>query len=358
MTERATVSFASAVALWIVAVVATVFLLRAATTLLIPIALAVLISYALAPVVSWLERHRVPRLAGAGLVLLVILGTCGGGVYALRDDARQLASMLPTAVQRARQEMLSRLGTDTEAIQEATKALGAKTQASGGAGPGEEADTSGQTTSSLVQRAVGAMFSLAGHLIVIFFLVYFLLISGHHVRNRLIEIAGPDPARRRTASTIIDDINAQTQRYLLVLLVTAVVVGVATWAALAWIGVQHAATWGILAGVFNSIPYFGPVVVSGGLFVVGLVQGGGVTQALQMSGGAILITSLEGWLLTPALMGKAERMSALAVFLGVLLWTWIWGAWGTVLAVPMLVIVKSVADHVEPLRPIGRLMAR
>ena len=70
---------------------------------------------------------------------------------------------------------------------------------------------------------------------------------------------------------------------------TAVVVGVATWATLAWMGVQNAATWGILAGVFNSIPYFGPVVVSGGLFVVGLVQGGGVTQALQMSGGAILI---------------------------------------------------------------------
>ena len=76
-----------------------------------------------------------------------------------------------------------------------------------------------------------------------------------------------------------------------------------------------------------------------------------------MSGASMLITSLEGWLVTPALMGKAERMSALAVFLGVLLWTWIWGAWGTVLAVPMLVIVKSVADHVAPLRPIGRLMA-
>ena len=201
------------------------------------------------------------------------------------------------------------------------------------------------------------MFSLAGHLIVIFFLVYFLLISGQHVRNRVIEIAGPDPERRRIASTIIDDINAQIQRYLLVLLVTASVVGVTTWAVLAWMGVQQASTWGILAGVFNSIPYFGPVIVSGGLFVVGMVQGGGIAQALQMSGVAIVITSLEGWLLTPALMGKAERMSALAVFLGVLLWTWIWGAWGTVLAVPMLVIVKSVADHVEPLRPVGRLMA-
>jgi predicted PurR-regulated permease PerM len=135
------------------------------------------------------------------------------------------------------------------------------------------------------------------------------------------------------------------------------VVGAATWAVLAWMGVRHAATWGILAGVFNSIPYFGPIVVSGGLFLVGMIQGGGMTQALQMSGVAILITSLEGWLLTPALMGKAERMSALAVFLGVLLWTWIWGPWGTVLAVPMLVVVKSVADHVPPLRPIGRLMA-
>jgi predicted PurR-regulated permease PerM len=358
MTERATVSSASAVALWIVAVIATVFFLRAAATLLIPIALAVLISYALAPVVSWFERHRVPRLAGAAIVLLLVLGASAGGAYALRDDARHLASMLPDAMQRARQEVLSRLGTDTKAIPQADTGVGAETLASGGVQPGEEADTFGQPSGSLVQRAVGAMFSLAGHLIVIFFLVYFLLISGQHVRNRVIEIAGPDPERRRTASTIIDDINAQTQRYLWVLLVTAVLVGLTTWAVLASMGVPHAATWALLAGIFNSIPYFGPVIVSGGLFVVGMVQGGGVTQALQMSGVAILITSLEGWLLTPALMGKAERMSALAVFLGVLLWTWIWDAWGTVLAVPMLVIVKSVADHVEALRPIGRLMAR
>jgi predicted PurR-regulated permease PerM len=115
--------------------------------------------------------------------------------------------------------------------------------------------------------------------------------------------------------------------------------------------------WGALAGAFNSIPYFGPMIVAGGLFAVGLVQGGGVSQALQMSGVAIVITSLEGWLLTPLLMGKAERMSAIAVFLGLLLWTWLWGPWGTVLAVPMLVVIKSVADHVDALRPIGRLMA-
>jgi predicted PurR-regulated permease PerM len=64
-----------------------------------------------------------------------------------------------------------------------------------------------------------------------------------------------------------------------------------------------------------------------------------------MTGAAIVIASLEGWLLTPPLMGKAEHMSALAVFLGLPLWTWVWGARGTILAVPMLVVIKSVADQ-------------
>src|SRR5262245_7477644 len=115
--------------------------------------------------------------------------------------------------------------------------------------------------------------------------------------------------------------------------------------------------WGLLAAVFNSIPYFGPVVVSAGLFAAGIAEVGGLVPALQMSGAAIVITSLEGWLLTPPLMSKVERMNALAVFMGLLLWTWVWGAWGTVLAVPVLVVIKSIADHVRPLRAVARLMA-
>jgi predicted PurR-regulated permease PerM len=116
--------------------------------------------------------------------------------------------------------------------------------------------------------------------------------------------------------------------------------------------------WGILAGIFNTIPYIGPVIVAGGLFAVGLAQGGGVSQAIQMSGAAIVITSIEGWLITPPLMGKVEHMSALAVFVGLLFWTWVWGEWGTLLAVPMLVVIKTIADRVDRLKPVGRLIAR
>jgi predicted PurR-regulated permease PerM len=357
MTARSSASFDSRVPLWILVVVALLFLFRAAKALFIPIAMAALISYALEPVVNWLEKHRVPEMAGAALVLLVILGAAASGAYALRDDARTLLDTLPQTVNRVRERVMAQVGPSANVIEQGTQGTRSDASRGAGRGSGEQIAGSEPMVSSLVQRGVGVAFSLAGHLVVVFFLVYFLLISGRHVRDRLVEIAGPDPDRRRTAATIINDINTQIQRYLLVLLVTGAIVAVATWLVLAWIGVEHAAIWGILAGVFNSIPYFGPVIVSGGLFVVGLVQGGGLAQALQMSGAAILITSLEGWLLTPALMGKAERMSALAVFLGLLIWTWVWGAWGTVLAVPMLVVIKSVADHVERLRPLGRLMA-
>lgn len=341
--------------LWVLAVVASLYLLRSARTLLIPIALAVLLSYALEPVVAWLERQRIPRLIATSLVMLVILGATVLGAYALRDDAMQLVESVPQAVQRARETMASQIG-GSDAVAQATQSIAGETGESSAAAEPSAGGTP-QPTVSLAQRAVNAVFALAWHSVVVFFLIGFLLASGRRVRDRMVEVAGPDPERQRNAGRILDDINAQIQRYLLVLLVTGLIVAAATWLVLALMGVRHALFWGFAAGIFNSIPYFGPIIVSGGLFIVGLMQDGGLAQALQMSGAAIVITSLEGWLLTPALMGRAERMSALTVFLGLLLWIWIWGEWGTILAVPMLVLIKSVADHVDRLKPLGRLMS-
>jgi predicted PurR-regulated permease PerM len=386
---------ANGIALWILAVVALLFFLRAASQLMIPIVIGVLISYALEPVVAWLARHGVPRVAGTSVILLGLLGVCALGAYSLRDDVRAALDSLPEAARRAREMASSQWGsTGSSSIQEAASILqgtsGDDRRGQTGSGAGaatgpqssdgsqaardgraqeESASAAGSSTSgagppgaggsaatTVIRWGVGSLVSLAGHLTVIFFLVFFLLLSGHHFRDRLVEIAGSGD-RRETTAAIVDDINEQIQRFLLVRLVTGVFVGVLTWAVLAWMGVQQAAVWGILAGVFNSIPYFGPIIVSGGLLVIGLAQGGGLTQAVQMAGAALVITSVEGWLLEPPLMGKAERMSAIAVFLGLLLWSWVWGAWGTILAVPMLVVVKSVADHVRALRPVGRLMA-
>jgi predicted PurR-regulated permease PerM len=358
-------------ALWILTTIAVLFFVRAAASLLIPIVIAVLISFALEPVVAWMHRQRLPRTAAAAITMTTLLGLMGWGAYSLRDEATSAVEALPTMVDKARNLVSSvATGGTGNRLQQSAAGLqrfdsGADTPrepgtkpATGSGGSQPAIGTSGSLgVTSILRQGVTSIFSLAGNVVVVVFLVFFLLVSGHHVRNRLVEVAGPDAGRRQIMATIVDEIDGQIERFLLVRLVTAVVVGLLTWLALGWMGVQNAAIWGILAGLFNSIPYFGPIIVSGGLFLVGLVQGGGLTQALQMSAVALAITSLEGWLITPPLMGKAERMSALAVFLGLLLWTWAWGAWGTLLAVPMLVVLKSVADHIERLKPIGRLLA-
>jgi predicted PurR-regulated permease PerM len=348
--------FDPSTALWVLAVLATLFFLRTARTLLIPIALGVLISYALEPIVAWLAHHRVPRIAGASLVMLVILVLSGWGVYALRDDAERAMEALPKAAQRAREMVMSKNAASPAATaREAARKLEEATGTGGQQDSQEPSAVGSSALGNLVQRAVGSLLALAGHLTAIFFLVFFLLLAGNHFRRRIVEIVGEES--RRTTAKIIDDINEQIQRFLLVRVVTSAIVGVATWLVLAWMNVEHAAMWGILAGVFNSIPYFGPVIVSGGLLVVGLVQTGELFEAIKMSGAALAITSLEGWLLDPPLLGKAERMNVVVVFVGLLVWTWLWGGWGTILAVPMMVVIKSIADHVQPLKPVSRLMA-
>jgi predicted PurR-regulated permease PerM len=194
------------VAIWILAVFATLWFLRTAMTLLIPIALAVLISYALEPVVTWLERHRIHRMVASGGVLLVVLAGIVAGGYALRDDARQLVEALPQAAERAREFVTSQLGSGADALNKAGEALG--DASSPDAQRAEEpTGTSGQTTGSLLQQAVSAIFAFAGHAVVIVFLVLFLLMSGHHMKNRIVEVMGRDAEKRRMTATIIDDIN-------------------------------------------------------------------------------------------------------------------------------------------------------
>ena len=108
--------------------------------------------------------------------------------------------------------------------------------------------------------------------------------------------------------------------------------------------------------MFNSIPYFGPVVVTGGIAVVAFLQFGTIAMAAFVAAIALAITSLEGFLLTPWLTSRAASMNAVAIFVGLLFWSWLWGVWGTLLAVPMLMVLKAVCDRIEDLKPVGELL--
>jgi predicted PurR-regulated permease PerM len=186
--------------------------------------------------------------------------------------------------------------------------------------------------------------------------VYFFLVAGDLYKRKFVKIAGPQLSQKKITVQILDDINRQIENFIRVQVFTSFVVGLLTGFALWWFGVQEYIVWGILAGLFNSIPYLGPVIVTGGLGVVAFMQFEDLASTISICAVALAITTLEGFLLTPMLMGRAARMNAVAIFIGLLFWSWVWGVWGTILAVPMLMMLKAICDHVEDLQPIGELL--
>jgi predicted PurR-regulated permease PerM len=195
-----------------------------------------------------------------------------------------------------------------------------------------------------------------GQIITIVFLVYFILISGDLYRRKLMKVAGRSLKEKKVTTDILNDINSQIGRYLLVLGFTCLLVGVSSWVAFRWVGLEQAGVWGAAAGVLNSIPYFGPLVIAGGIALLGFFQFGASWNVALLVGLSLTITTLEGYLLTPWLTSRAAQMNAVVVFIGLLFWAWVWGMWGLLLAVPMLVVIKVVCDHLEDFKSIGELL--
>ena len=182
-------------------------------------------------------------------------------------------------------------------------------------------------TSLLWSGSIGAVSAL-NQLIMIMFLTYFILLSDKMLRRKFVELAGPTLSKKKLTVEIIDSIAIANRPLPDRPDFHEPVVGVATWAALRYMGLEQAPLWGLLAGIFNSIPYYGPLIVSGGLSMVAFLQFGTLAMALAVAACRSSITSLEGWLLTPMLMGKIASMNRVAVFVGLLFWSWAWGVWG------------------------------
>jgi predicted PurR-regulated permease PerM len=346
--------------LLIIAMGVTIFLLHYMSELLAPLAFGLLLFYALDPAVDALERLRVPRWLAAAAVLGLTLVTILGGAYALQDEALTVVNQLPNGARRltAIAEGRPRQAPGPlEKVEEAAKEL-AKSDAPRPA-PGvvrvQVEEPRITATSLLWSGSIGAIAAL-NQLIMILFLTYFTLLSDKMFRRKFVELAGPTLTKKKLTIEIIDQISSQIGRFLMVQIFTSLLVGMVTWAALAALGLRQAALWGLLAGIFNSIPYYGPLIVSGGLALVAFLQFGTLYMMLVFAGIALVITSLEGWLLTPTLMGRVASMNRVAVFVGLLFWSWAWGVWGLLLAVPMMMSIKVFCDHVEDLKPVGRFL--
>jgi predicted PurR-regulated permease PerM len=351
-------------ALTILAVIAVILVLRYAQPMLIPVVLGVLINYALDPVVGMFERIRIPRALGAAVVLSLLVAVGGVMVYGLSGQAAAIIDQLPAAARRVRQQIEARKPQADRTFDKVQKAATELEKAADAAtntptAPGVARVQVEQPTFDFGAYLMSGSLGLAtafGQLVLILFLAFFLLASGDLYRKKLVRIAGPSLSKKKITLQILSEIDRQIASFLIVQVFTSILVGVVSWLTFRALGLQQAALWGLLAGVFNSIPYVGPIAVSTGTTLVALLQFNDVRMALTVGGASLAITSLEGFLLTPWLTSRAARMNAVAVFLNILFWGWIWGVWGALLAVPMLMVIKAVCDHVEEFKSIGELI--
>lgn len=187
-------------------------------------------------------------------------------------------------------------------------------------------------------------------------IAFFLLASGDQFRRKLIKLTGPALSKKKITLQALNEIHDQIQRYMLVQLFTSVLVGIATWLSFLAIGLEHAAVWGVAAGLLDLIPYVGSVAIATGSALVSFLQFGTLEMALIVSGISLVIHAFEAFLLTPWLTSRANMMNPVAIFVGVLAWSWLWGIWGLLLGVPILVVIKAVCDRIEGLRPVGEFL--
>jgi predicted PurR-regulated permease PerM len=353
--------------LTIIAALALILVLKYAQPVLIPLVLGALISYGLSPFVAFLARHRVPRPLGAAAAVLMVVGSLGIGAYTLSDEAMAIVANVPEAAQRLRQrldESRRKPGGTLQQVQQAAteiqktadEATKSREAARGRSVQQVEIVEPTFKASDYLWLSGMGLLAFGGQFAMILFLVYFVLVTGDLYKRKLVKIAGPSLAQKKVTVQILDEINVQIERFIRVQVLTSAIVAVATGVVLWWFGLEQFAIWALLAGIFNSIPYLGPVIVTGGLGVVAFMQFDSLLMTFYICASAFVITSLEGFLLTPTLMGRAARMNPVAVFVGLIFWSWVWGIWGTVLAVPMLMMLKAVCDHVEDLQPVGELL--
>ncbi|WP_265942666.1 AI-2E family transporter [Dechloromonas sp. A34] len=353
-------------ALTILATLAVIFALEWAQALIISLLVGILFSYTLNPIVVYLERIRVVRAVGTTIVMLSVICALALGAYGLSGQIQTILDQLPSAASKL-SAGLARLnkghGNTLQNVQNAASALEKATnQATGEAPtPTQKAtrvvfDVPGlKLRDWLLAGSLGAV-GLIGQTSMVLFLTFFLLLSGDTYKRKLVRLTGPSLSRRKITVHLLDDINESIQRYMFMLLATNVLVGLLTWIALRWIGLENAGAWAVAAGLLHIIPYFGPAVAAVGLGMAALIQFDDFATALIVVGASLVIATLVGTFVTTWMTGRIAKMNTAAVFVSLLFWAWLWGVWGMLLSIPITVIIKVVAQHVEELEAVAELL--
>ena len=298
--------------------IATIYFINWAQSVLLPLVVAVLISYALDPLVSMLDRLRMPRPLSAAIVLITLLGAIAATSIPLQRETMAMLDKIPVAINKFQRNEAANPDKE-EGLVEKAQAAAKKIEESAaqekkatqpahqGVTPVRVVDNPMDIQQYVLKRSPAALV-LISQCFSVLLLVYFILAIGSLYKRKIVKISGPSFGRMRKAA--------------------------------------------------SGIPYLGPFLVLVATGVAAFIQFGEADMAIIVAGTSLGITSIQGYLLTPWLTSQVSSLNAVVIFIGLLFWGWLWGPVGLIIATPVLMIIKSLCDHVVNLRPVGELLGK
>ena len=350
----------------IVATVATVFALSSAQKFFIPLVFGLILACTLNPLVRFLERLKIPRLVGTTLVMAALLCGLVAATLSLRTQVEKILDQIPEAGAKLSATLrdLASQPNPLVKVQEAARKLEQATnQAANGQTPAQKPPTRVVIDDPKIKLVdwlwTGSLgiFGFLGDTVMLLLLVLFLLLSGDTFKQKLMRISGPSLSERKITIAILDDIDRAIQNYMLTLLVANILLGLLTWVAFRWIGLDNAGAWAVAAGVLHFIPYLGPALTALATGMAAFMQFESVSMAVLVSFSSLAIATLVGVVLVTWMSGKLTKMNTTAVFVALLFWGWLWGVWGLLFAIPIMGMLKVFAERIEDLQPLAELLS-
>jgi predicted PurR-regulated permease PerM len=329
---------------------AVVYTLYFAAGLLIPIALAVFVSITFSPVVSFLTRWHIPPFLSAAITVGTLVSLTALAVLALAGPAERWLNDAPKAMRELQNHILPAKGpmADIQELADEVSELGT-------------VEATEMTTSVVLQgpgileNVVGSLPAALASTGIVVFLSFFLLASGDSVLRKLARCGRSWSERRRIVS-IARRAQSDMSRYLTTVTLINVCLGVAVALTMHLLNIPNPLLWGATAAVLNFAPYVGAVVTAVILTLVALMTIPTLAEALMVPGAFLVLTVLEGQLITPAVLGRRMALSPAVVFVSVIVWGWLWGIAGALMAVPLTTALKVVCDHSPSLGLLGTFL--
>jgi len=365
---------ARGLSLGIIATVAFVYALQWAKNFFVPLLLGIFIAYTLSPVVRWLERWHIKRAIGATLVTGLILAGMALTVQRVQGEFFNIVDELPALTHKVTKLITQASDGTPSTIQQMQAAAAEIEQAASSSGAdarraaqqrravaaaAQQAASAGSSNFRIMDWLLAGSVGLASFMsqaTMVIFLVFFLLLAGNTFKRKLVKLTGPSLTKKKVTVHILEDINTSIQNYMFMLLVTNVLLALFMWVALRLIGLENAGAWAIFAGVAHVMPYFGPLLITTATGLVAFLQFESLRMVILVAGASMAIATLVGMVVATWMTGKIAKMNPAAVFVSLLFWGWLWGMWGLLLGVPMVMVIKVVAERVEGMEVVAELL--